>query len=214
MTLTNRPGLVAVVSDFRDQHDWVRPLTGVAARHCAFAVEVCDPREATLPSVGRIALVDPESGRRVEVDTSSARVRARFEELEQSRRDELAADLRRLHVPHVPVGTDEDWLLALARGLSSRQRGRAPRMSFYAPLWLFALLLVPVALGVQRLARRRARRFAMRFPAVPTVVAALGTRPDWRRHLPVVAMLAAVSALAIALARPHVTTRCRSGRHR
>ena len=36
-------------------------------------------------------------------------------------------------------------------------------MSFYAPLWLFALLLVPVALGVQRLARRRARRFALRF---------------------------------------------------
>jgi Ca-activated chloride channel homolog len=80
-------------------------------------------------------------------------------------------------------------------------------VSFASPLWLFALLLVPVALAVQRLARRRARRFALRFPAVPTVVAALGTRPDWRRHVPVVAMLAAVSALAIALARPHVTTR-------
>ena len=80
-------------------------------------------------------------------------------------------------------------------------------MSFSSPLWLFALLLVPAALAVQRLARRRARRFALRFPAVPTVVAALGTRPDWRRHVPVVAMLAAVSALSIALARPHVTTR-------
>jgi uncharacterized protein (DUF58 family) len=113
-----------VVSDFRDQQNWTRSLTAVAARHCAFAVEVCDPRESTLPSVGRIALVDPESGRRVDVDTSSARIRARFEELEQRRRDELAADLRRLHVLHVPVSTDEDWLLALARGLSSRQRAR------------------------------------------------------------------------------------------
>ncbi|MGZ4214917.1 MAG: DUF58 domain-containing protein [Solirubrobacteraceae bacterium] len=125
LTLTSRPGLVALVSDFRDQHDWVRSMTAVAARHCLFAVEVCDPREATLPSVGRIALVDPESGRRIEVDTSSSRVRARFEELERRRREELAVDLRRLHVPHVPVGTDEDWLLALARGLSSRQRGKA-----------------------------------------------------------------------------------------
>jgi uncharacterized protein (DUF58 family) len=125
LTLTNRPGLVAVVSDFRDQQEWIRPLTAVAARHCLFAVEVHDPREATLPSVGRIALVDPESGRRVEVDTSSARVRARFEELEQRRRDELAADLKRLHVTHVPVGTDEDWLLALARGLSPKQRSKA-----------------------------------------------------------------------------------------
>ncbi|MGZ4184641.1 MAG: DUF58 domain-containing protein [Solirubrobacteraceae bacterium] len=125
LTLTNRPGLVALVSDFRDQREWLRPLTAVAARHCLFAVEVCDPREATLPSVGRIALVDPESGRRVDVDTSSSRVRARFEELERRRREELASDLRRLHVPHVPVGTDEDWMLALARGLSSRQRSKA-----------------------------------------------------------------------------------------
>jgi uncharacterized protein (DUF58 family) len=125
LTLTNRPGLVAVVSDFRDQQEWLRSMTAVAARHCVFAVEVCDPREATLPSVGRIALVDPESGRRVDVDTSSSRVRARFEELERRRRDELVSDLRRLHVPHVPVGTDEDWMLALARGLSSRQRSKA-----------------------------------------------------------------------------------------
>jgi uncharacterized protein (DUF58 family) len=127
LTLTNRPGLVALISDFRDQHEWVRSLTAVAARHCAFAVEVCDPREATLPSVGRIALVDPESGRRVEVDTSSSRVRARFDELERRRREELAADLRRVHVQHVAVSTDEDWLLGLARGLSSRQRAKARR---------------------------------------------------------------------------------------
>jgi Ca-activated chloride channel family protein len=80
-------------------------------------------------------------------------------------------------------------------------------MSFSSPLWLFALLLIPLALQAQRLARRRARRFALRFPAVPTVVAAMGGRPDWRRHVPVVAALAAVAALAVALARPHVTTR-------
>jgi uncharacterized protein (DUF58 family) len=125
LTLTNRPGLVALVSDFRDQRDWVRPLTAVAARHCLMAVEVHDPREATLPAVGRIALVDPESGRRVEVDTSSGKVRARFEELERRRREELAADLRRVHGTHVAVRTDEDWLLALARGLSSRPGIRA-----------------------------------------------------------------------------------------
>jgi Ca-activated chloride channel family protein len=47
----------------------------------------------------------------------------------------------------------------------------------------------------------------MRFPAVPTVVAAMGTRPDWRRHIPAAAVLAAIAALSVALARPHVTTR-------
>jgi Ca-activated chloride channel homolog len=80
-------------------------------------------------------------------------------------------------------------------------------MSFSSPLWLFALLLVPAALAAQRLARRRARHYALRFPAVPTVVRALGTRPDWRRHIPIAAALASIAALAVALARPHVTTR-------
>ncbi len=80
-------------------------------------------------------------------------------------------------------------------------------MSFSSPVWLFALLLVPAALQAQRLARRRARRYALRFPAVPTLVQALGNRPDWRRHLPAAAALAAIASLAFALARPHVTTR-------
>jgi Ca-activated chloride channel homolog len=80
-------------------------------------------------------------------------------------------------------------------------------MSFSSPLWLFALLLIPLALQAQRLARRRARRFALRFTAVPTLVQAAGMRPDWRRHVPVLGALAAVAALALALARPHVTTR-------
>jgi Ca-activated chloride channel homolog len=80
-------------------------------------------------------------------------------------------------------------------------------MSFSSPLWLFALLIVPAALQAQRLARRRARRYALRFPAVPAVVQALGKQPDWRRHVPAAAALAAIASLAFALARPHVTTR-------
>jgi Ca-activated chloride channel homolog len=80
-------------------------------------------------------------------------------------------------------------------------------MSFSSPLWLFALLIVPLALGAQRLARRRARRYALRFPAVTTVIQAIGTRPDWRRHIPIALALASIAALGIALARPRVTTR-------
>jgi uncharacterized protein (DUF58 family) len=125
--VAKRPGLVAVVSDFRDQDDWARPLAAVAGRHSAVAVEIHDPRESALPSVGRIALVDPETGQRLEVDTSSSRVRQRFEELERERRDALASELRRLQVTHVALDTEGDWLLELAAGLSFKQKARARR---------------------------------------------------------------------------------------
>ena len=80
-------------------------------------------------------------------------------------------------------------------------------MSFGAPLWLLALVLVPVALAAYLAARRRATRYALRFPAVSTVREAVAAGPSWERHVPAALVLAAVAALAIALARPHVSHR-------
>ncbi len=112
-----QPGLVVVISDFRDQQDWQTAIGNLRRRHSVLALEVGDPRERELPAVGRLALVDPETGRRIEVDTSRRRVRRRFAELERQRRERLAADLRRLRVAHVALQTDDDWLLRLSRGL-------------------------------------------------------------------------------------------------
>jgi uncharacterized protein (DUF58 family) len=115
--ITKRAGLVVVVSDFRDHVDWVRPLGALRMRHAVIAVEIGDPREAELPDVGRLAVIDPETGARVEVDTSGSRVRRRFAELESRRREEIADELRRLRVGHVSLSTSDDWLAALARRL-------------------------------------------------------------------------------------------------
>jgi uncharacterized protein (DUF58 family) len=115
--LSSQPGLVVLISDFRDAHGWERPLGSLRVRHSVLAVEISDPREAELPAVGHLALVDPESGSRVEVDTSSRRVRRRFAELEHERRDSVARELRRLRIDHVRLSTDEDWLLAIGRHL-------------------------------------------------------------------------------------------------
>jgi uncharacterized protein (DUF58 family) len=86
-------------------------------RHSVLAVEIADPREAELPAVGHLALVDPETGARIELDTSPRRVRRRFAELERERRASVARELRRLRIQHVALSTDEDWLLALGRHL-------------------------------------------------------------------------------------------------
>jgi uncharacterized protein (DUF58 family) len=115
--VATQSGFVAVISDFRDQHGWERPLGALRARHSVLAVEISDPRERELPAVGRLALVDPETGERVEVDTSRRRVRERFAELERERGEAVARELRRLHVDHVSLSTDRDWLLDLGRRL-------------------------------------------------------------------------------------------------
>jgi uncharacterized protein (DUF58 family) len=116
--LATRPGLVAIVSDFREEHDWHTPMGALRLRHSVMGVEITDPRELTLPGVGRLAVIDPETGRRLEVDTSSSRVRERFARLEAERRDELSRELRRLRIDHVGLSTDGDWLLELGRRLA------------------------------------------------------------------------------------------------
>jgi uncharacterized protein (DUF58 family) len=112
------PGLVVVISDFRDQEDWIRPLGALAAHHSLMAIEVRDPRETHLPNVGQLALVDPETGELVQIDTSRRRVRQRFAAIEAEGRARVANELRRLAVDHVVLTTDSDWLKQLGRRLS------------------------------------------------------------------------------------------------
>jgi len=78
-------------------------------------------------------------------------------------------------------------------------------MSFGQPLMLIALLLVPLALAGQLASRRRARRYAVRFPAAATLALAAGRTPAWRRTLPIALLLASIAALAVALAKPQNT---------
>ncbi|MEI2701687.1 MAG: DUF58 domain-containing protein [Baekduia sp.] len=109
--------LIVIVSDFRGDHAWVRRLGALRTRHAAIAIEVHDPRESDLPDVGRLAVIDPETGRRVRVNTASKSLRRRFAQIEHDRRHKLADELRRLQVPHIPLSTEGDWLAALGRGL-------------------------------------------------------------------------------------------------
>ncbi|NLT07121.1 MAG: DUF58 domain-containing protein [Solirubrobacterales bacterium] len=118
--LATRPGLVAAVSDFRDGGDWARELRRLGLRHTLVAVEVGDPREAELPAVGTLTLVDPETGAQVEADTRDRRLRRRYAEAEARRRAEVRAQLRRAGARHVALSTAGDWAHALARELGRR----------------------------------------------------------------------------------------------
>ena len=108
-----RGGMVVVVSDFRGERDWRRPLAGLAARHHVLAVEIRDPREDQLPDVGELTLIDAETGREVRVDTSSRDLREKFAGAAADERTSLALDFRRLAVGHVVLSTSGSWLRSL-----------------------------------------------------------------------------------------------------
>jgi uncharacterized protein (DUF58 family) len=110
--------LVVVVSDFAGPPEWARSLAALCARHTVMAVEVYDPRERDLPAVGRMEMVDPESGQRVEVDTSDRRLREHFAQAVAEDRAAVTAALRRAGAEHVALSTSGAWARELGRRLA------------------------------------------------------------------------------------------------
>src|SRR4051794_14240418 len=78
-------------------------------------------------------------------------------------------------------------------------------MSLQNPGFLAVLGLIPLAFLLQRLASRRRRRYAIRFPAVGTLAAVMEHPPAWRRRVPAGLLALAVAALAVALSHPERT---------
>lgn len=116
-------GLVVVVSDFRGERDWGPPLQALRARHGLLCAEVRDPRELSLPAVGTLWMVDPETGRQVQVDTGSRRLRERFASAAAAEREAVRAEIRGADADHLVLSTEGDWLRELASHLRRTERG-------------------------------------------------------------------------------------------
>ena len=120
--LARARGLVVVVSDFRGAADWEGPIRSLRGRHGVMAVEIRDPREQELTPMGDVWVVDPETGRQVQVNTTRRKVRERFAAAAAAEREEVAASLRRAGADHVVLSTEGDWLREFAHHL---RRGEA-----------------------------------------------------------------------------------------
>jgi uncharacterized protein (DUF58 family) len=99
-------------------------LLRLAARHEVLAIEIRDPREQEIPNLGHVWLVDPETGRRAQVDTGRRRIRERFAAVAAEDRATLARELTSLGVSHAVLTTAGVWLRPLASFL---ERGRRRR---------------------------------------------------------------------------------------
>lgn len=119
--VATRRGRVVVVSDLIDDGPWPTELRAVGARHDVVVCQISDPREWQLPAVGLITLVDPESGRRSEVQSNDVRLRSRFAQVAEQRRLHTATAVRRSGAWHLPMSTDGDWMMDIARFAAQRR---------------------------------------------------------------------------------------------
>ena len=77
-------------------------------------------------------------------------------------------------------------------------------MSFAWPIALTGLALVALALIAYLVAQRRRRRYVVRFTNLDLLENVVADSPRWRRHVPAMLTLLALSALVVGMARPQV----------
>lgn len=102
-----------LMSDFLDTPDYASALAVANHKHDLIAIQVYDKREAQLPDVGLMKVVDAESGRELWVDTSSRRLRREHDAWWGRQQALLYHTMSHAGVDIAQVATDEDYVKTL-----------------------------------------------------------------------------------------------------
>jgi uncharacterized protein (DUF58 family) len=126
--VVRRHAIVFLLSDFQIAPERRRALANAlrmaAHRHEVIAVRTSDPRERSIPPMGLVEMVDPESGGRALVDTASGRARRRFAEAADREREGVDRMLRSARTDLIDVSTDRAFGTDLLRYFHAREARR------------------------------------------------------------------------------------------
>lgn len=118
-----RKSLVFMISDF--QAEVIdKPLGKLARKHETVALRVIDPVEQELPRVGKVVLVDPESGIETMVNTNNRTLGIAYRQLMLRQSEGVASIFKKHGIDAANVSTDSDTLPALHQLLKRRGKRR------------------------------------------------------------------------------------------
>lgn len=116
-----RKSLVFMISDFHAEA-LDKPLGKLASKHDTVALRVIDPVEQNLPRVGKVVLVDPESGIETMVNTNNRNLGMAYKQLMKRQAEGVASIFKKHGIDAANLSTDSDTLPALH--LLLKQRGK------------------------------------------------------------------------------------------
>ncbi|HMQ60540.1 MAG TPA: DUF58 domain-containing protein [Flavilitoribacter sp.] len=108
-----------VLSDFQDS-GYELPLRIAARRHDLVGVQLTDPAEATLPNIGLVRALDPETGALQWIDTSSRRLQKDYSGRYQRNYQYFRSVFLKCGADQIPIRTDESYVKALQRFFQKR----------------------------------------------------------------------------------------------
>ncbi len=102
-----------LVSDFIDSSDYFKSMSIANHKHDLIAIQVYDHREAQMPDVGLMNVLDAETGETRWINTSSSSVRKAYNKWWYDRQQAMQDTVMRCNVDLVSVATHEDYVKSL-----------------------------------------------------------------------------------------------------
>ncbi len=112
LNLIKKRSIIIVISDFIDEN-YERPFKALAERHDLVAVQLTDPRESALPSLGIIPVFDKERGKTTWVNTAFGSFSKKITETFTSERDRLRNICKKNQINYLSIDTTQDIVLPL-----------------------------------------------------------------------------------------------------
>jgi uncharacterized protein (DUF58 family) len=121
LNIIKKRSIVIVISDFIDQ-GYERPFKALAQKHDLIAIQITDPRESALPTLGIIPVYDKEQGRTTWVNTAFGSFSKKILESFSSEREHLKEICKKNQINYLEIGTKNDIVLPLIELFKHRNR--------------------------------------------------------------------------------------------
>ena len=116
-----RKAIAFLLSDFKDQN-YGDALKIMAQKHDLSALRIYDPREEELPNLGLVPVTDPETGNTQWINTSSKKLRRRFEARHRQQVEYFGQVCRRSGIGRLEIRTDQSYVSKLLAYFKSRAK--------------------------------------------------------------------------------------------
>ncbi len=112
LNLIKKRSIIIVISDFIDE-GYERPFKAMAEKHDLVAIQLTDPRESALPSLGIIPVYDKEAGKTTWVNTAFGSFSKKISHTFTTERASLQEICKKNQINYLPIDTKQDIVLPL-----------------------------------------------------------------------------------------------------
>jgi len=119
--VAQRRSVIFMISDFISR-DYEKQLRIVNKKHDIVAINIIDPREMELPSIGFIEFEDLESGERMMLDTSDPEVRKLFKNESSASLVKREKLFKSMNVDSIMIRTDQSYVEPLIKFFRMRAK--------------------------------------------------------------------------------------------